>query len=261
MILRRNGNKQQIAHLITPHFPEHKIYIEPFFGAGGMFFNKPKVKYNFLNDLDDDVFNLFMVVKNNREELYRQIELMPVHQSLMKLWKKNKEEDPIWKAIRFLFISNFTYLSKGYNIKFTADNSKDILLRRIEPTFEYMKDARFMNVDFRKVIKMISFGDESALCKKTDSFIYSDGPYYETEGWYSINDNKEQYVIDHFDMLCNSGIRFAMSEFDNDFILDNAKQRGLNVITIGERRNLKNRRTEILITNYDKERQIKLFAS
>ncbi|MGM1429573.1 hypothetical protein ACS126_09960 [Sphingobacterium lactis] len=99
-----------------------------------------------------------MVVKNNREELYRQIELMPIHQSLMKLWKKNKEEDPIWKAIRFLFISNFTYLSKGYNIKFTSDNSKDILLSRIEPTFEYMKDARFMNVDFRKVIKMISFG-------------------------------------------------------------------------------------------------------
>ncbi len=260
MILRRNGNKQQIAHLITPHFPEHKIYIEPFFGAGGMFFNKPKVKYNFLNDLDDDVFNLFMVVKNNREDLYRQIELMPIHQSLMKLWKKNKEEDPIWKAIRFLFISNFTYLSKGYNIKFTADNSKDILLSRIEPTFEYMKDARFMNVDFRKVIKMISFCDESALCKRSDSFIYSDGPYYETEGWYSINDNKEQDVIDHFDMLCNSGVRFAMSEFDNEFILDNAKQRGLNVITIGERRNLKNRRTEIHITNYEKERQIKLFA-
>lgn len=259
MILRRNGNKQQIAHLITPHFPEHKIYIEPFFGAGGMFFNKPKVKYNFLNDIDDDVFNLFQVVKNNREELYRRIELMPIHQSLMKFWKKKKEEDPIWKAVRFLFISNFTYLSKGYNIKFTADNSKDILLSRIDPTFEYMKNARFMNVDFRKVLSMINFGDESALCKRSDSFIYSDPPYFETDGWYSENSNKEKDIIDHFDMLCNSGIRFAMSEFDNEFILDNAKERGLNVIVIGERKNLKNRRTEILITNYNKDRQTNLF--
>ncbi|MGJ1321425.1 DNA adenine methylase [Sphingobacterium faecium] len=259
MILRRNGNKSQIAHLIHPHFPEHKIYIEPFFGAGGMFFNKPKVKYNFLNDLDDDVYNLFMVVKNNRQELYRQIELMPIHQSIMKLWKKNNEVDPVWKAIRFLFISNFTYLSKGYNMKFSADNTKQVLLSRIEPTFEYMKDAKFMKVDFRDVLKKISFADESNLCKRSDSFIYSDGPYYETEGWYTENSNQEKDVIDHFDMLCESGLKFAMSEFDNKFILDNAKQRGLNVITIGERRNLKNRRVEILITNYEKDRQIKLF--
>src|SRR5690606_14049318 len=143
--------------------------------------------------------------------------------------------------------------------KFTADNSKSVLLNRIEPTFEYIKDARFMNVDFRKVINMISFGDESALCKKTDSFVYSDPPYYETEGWYTNNSNKEKDVIDHFDMLCNSGLRFAMSEFNSPFILENASQRGLNIITIGERRNLKNRRTEILITNYEKERQTKLF--
>lgn len=260
MILRRNGNKSQIAHLIIPHFPAHKIYIEPFFGAGGLYFNKPRVKYNFLNDLDDDVFNLFMVIKNNRTELYRAVELMPVHQSLMKYYKKNKETDPIERALRFLFISNFTYLSKGYNVKFTADNSKDVLLSRIEPTFEYMKDARFMNVDFRKVIKMISFGDESALCKKTDSFIYSDGPYFETDGWYSENSNKEQDVIDHFNMLCSSKIRFAMSEFDNEFILNLAKERDLNIITIGERRNLKNRRTEILITNYEPTTQKSLFA-
>ena len=59
MILRRLGNKQAIAHKIIPYFPPHKIYIEPFFGAGGMFFNKPKAKYNIVNDLDSDVFNLF----------------------------------------------------------------------------------------------------------------------------------------------------------------------------------------------------------
>ena len=46
MILRRLGNKQAIAFEIQKYFPEHKIYVEPFFGAGGMFFNKPKAKYN-----------------------------------------------------------------------------------------------------------------------------------------------------------------------------------------------------------------------
>ena len=67
MILRRLGNKKKIAKEIQKYFPPHKIYIEPFFGAGGMFFNKPKAKYNIVNDLDSDVFNLFQVVMNEKE--------------------------------------------------------------------------------------------------------------------------------------------------------------------------------------------------
>jgi hypothetical protein len=43
----------------------------------------------------------------------------------------------------------------------------------------------------------------------------------------------------------------AISEFDNPKILEMSK--GLNVYQIGERKNLKNRRSEILITNYEIE--------
>lgn len=258
MILNRNGNKSQLAEKIIPFFPPHKIYIEPFFGAGGMFFNKPKAKYNFLNDIDNDVFNLFQVVKNNRKELYDMIESMPIHQSLMKFWKKNREEDPIWQAVRFLFISNFTYLAKGYNLKFTADNTKSLILSRIEPTFKFMSDAKFMCVDFRDVLKQISFQDNANLCKRGDSFIYSDAPYLGTDGWYTHNSNELIDLTDHMDLLCESNIRFCISEFDNEIVMDNATDRKLNIILLGERRNLKNRRTEILITNYSNS-QTKLF--
>jgi len=53
--------------------------------------------------------------------------------------------------------------------------------------------------------------------------------------------------------------KFAVSEFDNDFIIKEAKQRKLNVNYIGSRRNLKNIRTEILVTNYENNQQ-SLFA-
>lgn len=251
MILRRLGNKSKIAQEIQQYFPPHKIYVELFFGAGGMFFNKPQVKHNFLNDIDNDIFNLFMVVKENKTELIKQIELLPLHQNLMKYWKKNHESDPVFKALRFLFISNFTYLSKGYNLKFTADNSKDVLLSRIEPTFKLIQNAKFMCVDFRKALQLISFQDNSDLCKKSDTFIYSDAPYLESDGWYTHNNNTEIDVIDCMDVTFNSGINGAMSEFNHPFILEQAKERNLNVITIGERRNLKNRRIEILVTNYE----------
>ena len=57
---------------------------------------------------------------------------------------------------------------------------------------------------------------------------------------------------DLFDLLTQSGCKWAMSEFDNDYILKQAEERGLNVIIIGERGNLKNFRTEIPVTNYKK---------
>ena len=48
----------------------------------------------------------------------------------------------------------------------------------------------------------------------------------------------------------------AMSEFDNDhLIIEQAQKRGLNIIYIGERQNLSNRRTEILITSDEKMQQ------
>ena len=99
MILRRLGNKSAIATEIQKYFPKHRVYIEPFFGAGGMYFNKPKAKYNIVNDLDSDVFNLFIVVMNQKEELEKAFYLMPIHSDLLDYWKVNKETDPIKKSI------------------------------------------------------------------------------------------------------------------------------------------------------------------
>jgi DNA adenine methylase len=243
MILRRLGNKQSIAADIQKHFPAHKIYIEPFFGAGGMFFNKPKAKYNIVNDLDSDVFNLFQVVSNQKEELEQAFKLVPIHSDLLSYWKDNKETEPIKMAIRFLFLSNITFMGKGNTMRYGTENPKNVLYENINRTFELIHDVQFANFDFRKFIS--SMRDRNA----DDSFIYADPPYLETDDNYE-NGFTEKDSSDLFDCLIESGCKFAYSEFDHPFILEQAKQRNLNVITISERQNLKNRRTEILVTNY-----------
>ena len=48
----------------------------------------------------------------------------------------------------------------------------------------------------------------------------------------------------------SSGFNHAMSEFDSEPILDFASDYKMNVIPLKSRRNLKNNRQEILITNY-----------
>lgn len=247
MILRRLGNKSAIAKEIQKHFPPHKIYIEPFFGAGGMFFNKPKAKYNIVNDLDSDVFNLFMVVMNQKDELEKAFYQMPIHSDLLNYWKQNQENDPIKKALRFLFLASFTYLSKGDTIQASfVDNSKNILYENISKTNEFLFGVTFLNFDFRKFFKAIKTRSDIEL---ENGFIYADPPYVLTDDNYS-HSFTEQDSNDLFDCLQETRCKFAMSEFDNPFILQQAKERNFNVITIGERQNLKNRRTEILVTNY-----------
>jgi DNA adenine methylase len=263
MILRRLGNKKKIAHEIQKYFPEHKIYVEPFFGAGGMFFNKPKAKYNILNDLDSDVCNLFQVVINEKENLKKHFYSMPVHSDLLDYWKKNEETEPIKKALRFLFISNFTLNGTGSAIRHQVSSGaggvkdfKDGFEVELENTFKVLYDCNFTNFDFRKFLSKLGFQNDGRN-DENKTFIYCDPPYLGTNDNYS-NSFTEQDSIDLFDCLEATKCKFAMSEFDNEFILNQAKERGLNVIIIFERKNLKNRRTEILITNYEINQQ-KLF--
>lgn len=251
MILRRLGNKQKIAKEIQKHFPPHKIYIEPFFGAGGMFFNKPKAKYNIVNDLDSDVFNLFNLVMNQKEELEKAFLLMPIHSDLLDYWKKNEETEPIKKALRFLFLSNLTVMGTGNSIQGGIYNDKISFYDKIEPCFKYLDNVKMFNTDFKEFLnKKIAFGESGFSCGIEDTFIYCDPPYLGTDSNYSNNFTEEQ-TKDLFKTLIDTRCKFAISEFDHKTVINEAKENGLNVIYIGERQNLKNRRTEILITNYE----------
>jgi DNA adenine methylase len=233
---------------LNTYFPKHKMRIELFFGAGGSYFYLPKPKYAILNDLDDDVYNLYRVILDQKEELVKQIRMMPITESLIKYWKQNSETDPMRKAVRFLLLSNFTYLGKGDTLRFGLDNSKKLIIKNIEPTFLWLQDATLMNCDFREVIQKINFSE--TLLSKNDAFIYLDPIYLDTIHCYKVPKWTVNDTEDCFKIMRDSGIPSAMSEFDNDKILEMADSYKMNVIYLKERRNINNRNTEILITNY-----------
>ncbi|MCX6216498.1 DNA adenine methylase [Spirosoma sp.] len=245
MILTRPGNKRRIAQAIIAHFPEHDTYIEPFFGAGGLFFSKPKAKHNIVNDYDSEVYNLFKVIVDRKPELMNFWSIMPVHEDLWKYWKANPEGDPIRKAARFLLFSNFSFMGRMTTMCFGQSNAYPLVAQRIQQVHELMRGVQLMNCDFRKMLSRISIrpGSEKRV------FIYCDPPYLETKGG-NYEGFTETDCDDLFDALVSSGYRFAISEFDHPYILSLASKHKLNVIHIGERQNMKNRRMEILITNY-----------
>lgn len=248
MILRRLGNKAKIAHLITPYFPPHEIYIELFAGAGGMFFNKQQVKYNFLNDTDEDIYNLWQVVQFQFSELVEMMERLPLHEKLWKDYKKVIPEDKVFRACLFLMYSNFGHCGKPDTLKFARINSKEILLQNLETIQQKICNAQFLCCDFRDVLRKIGLKE----CGTERVFIYADPPYLSTGNNYSQGFT-EQDAIDLFAVLTESGIRFAVSEFDNPIIRALVKTHGLNLHIIGERKTLGNRQTEILVTNYPHE--------
>lgn len=210
-----------------------------------MFFTKPRSKHNIVNDFDSEVYNLFNVIISRKEELARFWEIMPIHEDLWKYWKMNTESDPIRKAARFLFFSNFSFMGRMQTLRFDRNNTYWLVLMRLKEVQQQLQGVQLMNCDFRQVIPRISLRDGGH--KK--AFIYADPPYLDTKGG-NYDSFSKQDSIDLFDCLIDSQCRFAISEFDHPFILELARGRGLNVIEIGQRQNMKNRRMEVLITNY-----------
>ena len=247
-MLTRLGNKKGLADKIYTHFPNHRMRITLFFGAGGMYFNTPKSKFNIINDLDDDITNLYLVVTEKSDELIDAICAIPISKTLLKFWRKKIPEAPVQRAVRFLLLSNFTYLGKGDTIRFGVGKEKENLIANITKTLTYFGDDRIMNEDFRNVIKKVSFS-KTTLAKE-DSFIYLDPVYLGTEHYYRVPAWKEEDTFDCFEIMSREGIPAAMSAFSHPFILHEAQKRDFNIIPIKARHNIKGKALEILVTNY-----------
>ncbi len=246
-VLMRMGSKRTLAGDIIKLFPQHVTYIEPFFGTGSIFFAKPLAKYNFINDYDAEVFNFWLQVKTNKDALLEQIEQMPICEALLQ--HDFGGFDAITKAAVFFVKSNCTYLSSMKAIYTKKNNSKLLLMSRIHSNLDKLKDVVILNKDFRQFLKSISFVNRER--EKQSAFIYSDPPYYGTsDDVYSTPQWTRQDLEDCFEMTFYQGIRGAMSEFDHPEVLAMAEERGLNIFYVKNRRNLKNRMNEVLITNY-----------
>lgn len=101
-VLRYHGGKWMLAPWILQHFPKHRVYTEPFGGAGSVLMRKPRASLvDVYNDLDGEVVNLFRVLRSptTAEALARAIRFTPYARDEF-AQSYEPSEDPVEQARR-----------------------------------------------------------------------------------------------------------------------------------------------------------------
>ena len=104
--MRYHGGKWKTAKWIIAHFPQHRIYVEPYGGAGAVLLQKPRSHTEVYNDLWDDIVGVFRVLRDPEKAalLRQQCELTPFSRTEM-LLSDEPIDDEIESARRMIFRS------------------------------------------------------------------------------------------------------------------------------------------------------------
>lgn len=76
-VIKYHGAKWGVAPWVISHFPEHRSYLEPFFGSGAVLFTKSRSAIETVNDIDGDVVNLFDWIRKDPARLAHAIRFTP----------------------------------------------------------------------------------------------------------------------------------------------------------------------------------------
>lgn len=256
-ILKYPGGKQRIAEWIISHFPEHKVYCEPFFGSGAVFFNKPPTYIETINDIDGNIVNLFKVCRDNPEELARLIEFTPfAREEFENCYEKSA--DPVEQARRTLV---------RYHQSFGTSNSSkkswrnvqtyggprtatmwNFLPGRIAEVCERLKEAQIENIDAIELIRR--YNDENTL-------IYCDPPYLQSlrkKNLYAY-ETTDEYHFELLNVLKESKSKIVLSGYDNPMY--NEALAGWDTDEIVTTAQMGLKRTEKIWLNFSQSKQIK----
>ena len=257
------GSKKKFMKELN--FPE-KInnYYDPFVGGGSVYFeinNRYHVKKNYINDLDKELINVYMQIKNNFDELLKVLEKLTKERTREE-FQKVVDEYNTNKKDKLLLAAMYIYLNKrSYNGKLNY--------RKKNPGFikpSYSKFRSKYNIhkekDLRKLTKTIKETDIQSLDykeflsnkPKEGDFVFIDPPYFvrSVKQYY-----KNIFEIDDYktlkgvcDGLNDKKVNFMITLNDNDDLKEIFRGYNIRVFgkySISSREHIEK---EMIITNY-----------
>lgn len=264
-ILRWPGAKWSIADKIVRIIPKHKIYLEPFFGSGAVFFNKSICNTEILNDLDGEVVNLFKCIRDYPEELAKAVYFTPYSREEYEQSFNRRSKSHVERARKFLVRANMArgagqYSSVGWRHVGPIDGVKKFqrvvrewnrLPERIIYAANRLKDAEIENTDALELIKKYNH---------EDCLIYADPPYLlstRKHRYYNVEMTEENEHKKLLDVLLKHKGPVMISGYDselyNSILCDWQKHKLQANAEQGKSR------TEVIWTNFKKCEQISMF--
>lgn len=189
------GGKQKLCSKILALFPKHKIYVEPFCGAGTLLFaQRHEGKTEVLNDTSSLVHNFFNVLKTNQAELVERLRNCPYSQELYKesveLCKKGGGT-PVEIAEAF-FVNAMQSFGNALNTGWGTTRS--VVRRNADIYFNKIERLRSCSLRLRKAY--ISNEDAIKCIKRwddPDALFYCDPPYIDTDCGHYKGYTHDQY--------------------------------------------------------------------
>ena len=218
------GAKQRIAARIIKGLPPHNAWVEAFCGSAAVTLAKAPAPIEVINDLDDQVVNLFEQLRDNSAALCEVVALTPYARAeYAKAKKRENNTSPLEKARRFLVATMMAVngANGGGNAGFSFSQSYSRegrearvnrwynLPERIALVAERLRNVRIENRDARTLITM--FHDRPA------TLIYLDPPYLiDRKQAYAVDAMDESFHIELLNLCCTSKAMIFISGYDNE---------------------------------------------
>ena len=190
---RYAGGKFYARKLILQHIPESEVYCEPFAGGASIFFAKSPSERSILNDLDKDVINTFIQIRDNVDGLIELLDGIPATKELHGYYKNEYlPSNDLERAFRWFYLNRTSYsgiMKKencyfGYNDKYSM--RPENWPRHLRTVSDRLQGVELVSKDFAEVIDELPDG----------SFLFVDPPYYNADQkkFYSCNFELKDHI-------------------------------------------------------------------
>lgn len=180
------GGKYYYAEGIIKHFPEHRVYIEPFGGAANILLNKIESEVEIFNDLDGRICTFFKVLRDREQfdEMIRILNLTPYsRRDFVEVITGDEPKTDVEKACHFFIRCRQSMGGLGMSKLSPASWMVSLRTRRnmAEPVSKYLSAIEGLEdiaSRFRSVV--IENRDAVTLIEKydrDDALFYCDPPY------------------------------------------------------------------------------------
>ena len=182
--MRYHGSKFRIAPWIISHFPPHDIYVEPYGGGASVLMRKPRACSEVYNDIDNDIVNVFQVLRSGKYSA-RLIDLLRLTPYSKTEFHQAYEptECPVEQARRTLIRAHMGFGSAGAtknNTGFRCDSTRTnataatCWMRYPDHVASFIERMRGVLIDCRPALDAINQHDGDK------ALFYVDPPYLES---------------------------------------------------------------------------------